>query len=336
VGTVGTMTTTSEMIARQQPLSSEFGYRSTAAEVIAGHDLAGARAIVTGGYSGLGLETVRALAEAGVSVVVPARRPDVAEDALRGLDGVEVRQMDLGDLDSVAAFTATIREDARSLDLVINAAGVMATPQQRTAQGWDWQFGTNHLGHFALVAGVAELLAEGSRVISYSSVGHYRSPVLFDDISFETTPYDPWVAYGQSKTANALFAVGLDARAAGRGIHAYSVHPGGIMTDLQRHMPREELLARQWIDVDGNPNPLFKTPAEGAATGLWAATAPEVLTRGGVYCEDCSLKGVVPPDHADLTTGGVKEWAIDTNAADRLWDVSVAATGLDPFGNERA
>ena len=330
MGTVGTMTTTTEMIARQQPLRTEFGYRSTAAEVIAGHDLAGARAIVTGGYSGLGLETVRALAGAGVSVIVPARRPDVAADALRDLEGVEVRQMDLSDLDSVAAFTATIREDARPLRLVINAAGVMATPQQRTPQGWEWQFGTNHLGHFALVGGVAPLLAEGSRVISYSSVGHYRSPVLFDDITFETTPYDPWVAYGQSKTANALFAVGLDARGSSRGIHSFSVHPGGIMTDLQRHMPREELLARQWIDADGNPNPLFKTPAEGAATGLWAATAPELLTRGGVYCEDCSLKGVVPADHADLTTGGVKEWAIDTAAADRLWDVSVAATGLDP------
>lgn len=326
-------TTTQEMIERQQPLASEFGYRSTAAEVIAGHDLAGKRAIVTGGYSGLGLETVRALAAAGVSVVVPARRPDVATAALRDFAGVEVRSMDLGDLDSVAHFTAAIREDARPVDLVIDAAGVMATPQERTPQGWDRQFGTNHLGHFALVGGTAQLLAEGSRVISYSSVGHYRSPVNFDDINFETSPYDPWVAYGQAKTANALFAVGLDARAAGRGIHSFSVHPGGIMTELQRHMPREELMARNWIDVDGNPNPLFKTPAEGAATGLWAATAPELLTRGGVYCEDCSIKGIVPVDNVDLTSGGVKEWAIDTEAADRLWDISVAATGLDPFGN---
>ncbi|MBB2976493.1 NAD(P)-dependent dehydrogenase (short-subunit alcohol dehydrogenase family) [Microbacterium endophyticum] len=325
------MTTTHDMIARQQPLATSFGYRTTAAEVIAGHDLAGKRAIVTGGYSGLGLETVKALADAGMTVVVPARRTDAAASALTGVAGVEIEAMDLSDLDSVAAFTATMRDAAKPIDFVIDVAGVMATPQGRTVQGWDTQFGTNHLGHFALVGGVAPLLAEGSRVVSYSSTGHYRSPVLFDDINFESTPYDPWVAYGQAKTANALFAVGLDARAASRGIHAFSVHPGGIMTGLQRHMPKEELIKRQWIDADGNANPLFKTPAEGAATGLWAATAPELLSRGGVYCEDSSIKGVVPADHADMTTGGVKEWAIDVDFADRLWDLSVAATGLDPF-----
>ncbi len=155
---------------------------------------------------------------------------------------------------------------------------------------------------------------------------------IFDDINFAQRTYDPWAAYGQSKTANALFAVALDARAADRGIHAYSLHPGGILTDLQRHMPREELIARRWMDEQGNPNPLFKTAQEGAATGLWAATAPELIDRGGVYCEDCSIKGVVPPDHADMTTGGVKEWAIDVDAAERLFDLSVAATGLEPFG----
>lgn len=326
------MVTTEDMIARQQPLETAFGYRTTAAEVIAGHDLAGRYAVVTGGYSGLGLETVRALVGAGVSVLVPARRVDVASAALAGLDGVEVRPMDLGDLESVAALTASVRADGRPVDLVVDVAGVMATPHQQTPQGWELQLGTNHLGHFALVGGVADLLVDGARVVSYSSTGHYRSPVLFDDLGFETTPYDPWVAYGQSKTANALFAVALDARGASRGIHAYSVHPGGILTDLQRHMPREELVARQWMDEDGNPNPRFKTPAEGASTGLWAATAPELESRGGVYCEDCSVKGVVPADHADLTTGGAKEWAIDVEAAERLWEVSVAATGLDPLG----
>lgn len=326
------MVTTEDMITRQQPLETAFGYRTTAAEVIAGHDLAGRYAVVTGGYSGLGLETVRALAGAGVSVLVPARRLDVASAALAGLDGVEVRPMDLGDLESVAALTASVRADGRPVDLVVDVAGVMATPHQQTPQGWELQLGTNHLGHFALVGGVADLLVDGARVVSYSSTGHYRSPVLFDDLGFEATPYDPWVAYGQSKTANALFAVALDARGASRGIHAYSVHPGGILTDLQRHMPREELVARQWMDEDGNPNPRFKTPAEGASTGLWAATAPELESRGGVYCEDCSVKGVVPADHADLTTGGAKEWAIDVEAAERLWEVSVAATGLDPLG----
>lgn len=326
------MTTTSDMIARQQPLTSDFGYRSTAAQVIAHHDLTGQRAIVSGGYSGLGLETVKALIGAGVGVVVPARRTAVASAALAGLSGVEVMPMDLSDLTSVAAFTAAVRLAGSPIDLVINVAGIMAPPYQRTTQGWESQFGTNHLGHFALVGGIAGLLTEGARIIAYSSAGHYRSPVRFDDLNFESTPYDPWIAYGQAKTADALFAVGLDARAASRGIHAFSVHPGGIMTDLQRHMPHEELLKRQWVDAEGNTNPMFKTAAEGAATGLWAATATELLTRGGAYCEDSSIKGVVPPDHTDLTTGGVKEWAIDTDAADRLWDVSVAATGLNPFG----
>jgi len=325
------MTTTDQMIARQTPLESAFGYRSTAADVIAGIDLAGKTAIVTGGYSGLGLETVKALADAGVTVTVPARRPDAAVAALKGVRGVTVGTMDLGDLDSVAAFTAARRADGTPVDLVIDVAGIMATPEGRTPQGWESQFGTNHLGHFALVGGIAELLSDGARVVSYASVAHYRSRVNFDDINFENTPYDPWVSYGQAKTANALFAVALDARGTTRGIHAFSVHPGGIMTDLQRHMPREELLERQWIDADGNPNPLFKTPAQGASTGLWAATAPELAERGGVYCEDNSIKGVVPDDYADAAAGGVKAWAIDVDAAERLWALSVSATGLDPL-----
>jgi len=319
------------MIARQQPLSSEFGYRSTAAEVIAGTDLAGKTAIVTGGYSGLGLETVRALADAGVRVIVPARRVDAAQQALDGIAEAEVRGADLSDLDSVAAFTESVRRDGQPIDLVLNVAGIMATPFGHTAQGFESQFGTNHLGHFALVGGVADLLSDHARVISYSSGGHFRSPVRFDDIDFATTPYDPWVAYGQSKTANALFAVGLARRGAERGILAFSVHPGGIMTELQRHVPREELLSRGWIDEDGTPNPRFKTPAEGASTGLWAATATELVERSGAYCEDCSIKGIVAPDHSDMTTGGVKEWAIDPEAAERLWALSVAATGVDAF-----
>lgn len=325
------MTAPLDMNARQQPLLSEFGYRSTAAEVIAGADLAGRTAIVTGGYSGLGLETVRALTDAGVRVVVPARRADAAQRALDGIALAEVRGADLGDLDSVAAFTESVRRDGEPIDLVLNVAGIMATPFGHTAQGFESQFGTNHLGHFALVGGVAELLSEGARVISYSSAGHYRSPVRFDDLDFATTPYDPWVAYGQSKTANALFAVGLARRGADRGILAYSVHPGGIMTDLQRHLPRTELISRGWIDEDGTTNPRFKTPAEGASTGLWAATAADVAPRSGAYCEDCSIKGIVPPDHSDMTTGGVKEWAIDSESAERLWALSVTATGVDAF-----
>ena len=299
--------------------------------MIAGTDLAGKTAIVTGGYSGLGLETVRALADAGVRVIVPARRVDAAQQALDGIAEAEVRGADLSDLDSVAAFTESVRRDGQPIDLVLNVAGIMATPFGHTAQGFESQFGTNHLGHFALVGGVADLLSDHARVISYSSGGHFRSPVRFDDIDFATTPYDPWVAYGQSKTANALFAVGLARRGAERGILAFSVHPGGIMTELQRHVPREELLSRGWIDEDGTPNPRFKTPAEGASTGLWAATATELVERSGAYCEDCSIKGIVAPDHSDMTTGGVKEWAIDPEAAERLWALSVAATGVDAF-----
>ena len=306
------MTTTAAMIARQQPLASPFGYRSSASEVLAGHDLTGQRAIVTGGYSGLGLETVKALTAAGATVVVPARRPETAAQALAGVQGVTVAPMDLGDLDSVAAFTADIRAAGTPINLLITVAGVMASPYTRTPQGWESQFGINHLGHFALVGGVADVLADGARVVSYSSVAHYRSPVLFDDLNFESTPYDPWVAYGQAKTANALF--------------------GGIMTDLQRHMPHEELVARGWVDADGNPNPLFKTPEQGASTGLWAAIAPELADRGGVYTENCAIMGIVPPDHADLSTGGVKEWAINAEYAERLWDLSVKATGLTPLG----
>lgn len=181
------------------------------------------------------------------------------------------------------------------------------------------------------MAGVADQLREGARVISHSSVAHFFSPVLFDDVNFASTPYDPRVSYGQAKTANALFAVGLDARGAERGIHSYSVHPGGIMPNLQRHMPREVLLERGWIDAEGNPNPLFKTPAEGAATGLWAATAPELLERGGVYCADSSVNGVVPDDHSEQTSTAAKRWAIDVDAARRLWEISVGATGLDMF-----
>lgn len=319
------------MIARQQPLATQFGYRSTASDVLAGHDLAGKRAIVTGGYSGLGLETVLALSAAGVETIVPARRPDAAREALADVAGASVGAMDLGDLTSVAAFTAAVREDGRPIDLVINVAGVMASPFSLTPQGWESQFGTNHLGHYALVAGVADQLREGARVISYSSVAHFFSPVLFDDVNFASTPYDPRVSYGQAKTATALFAVGLDARGAERGIHSYSVHPGGIMTNLQRHMPREVLLERGWIDAEGNPNPLFKTPAEGAATGLWAATAPELLERGGVYCADSSVNGVVPDDHSEQTSTAAKRWAIDVDAARRLWEISVGATGLDMF-----
>lgn len=325
------MTTRQEMISRQQPMQTKFGYRTTATEILSGHDLAGTTAIVTGGYSGLGLETVKALSGAGANVIVPARRAVAARQALIGLPEVTVAPMDLGDLESVADFTATVRRSHTQINLIINAAGIMASPMSRTPQGWESQFGINHLGHFALVAGLWEELGDHARVISYSSIAHYRSPIRFDDINFEKSPYDPWTAYAQSKTANALFAVALDSRGANRGIHSFSVHPGGIMTDLQRHLPKAELLERRWIDEEGKPNPMFKTPAQGAATGLWAATDEELTKRGGVYCEDCAVKGIVPPEHTDMTTGGVKEWAIDMDSAEHLFAVSVKATGIDPF-----
>ncbi|QXE33109.1 SDR family NAD(P)-dependent oxidoreductase [Streptomyces sp. GMY02] len=320
------------MTTSQHKIGSGFGARSTAADVLRGIDLTGKLALVTGGYSGLGLETTRALAGAGARVVVPARRPAAAEEALTGIDGVEIDELDLADLDSVRAFAERFVASGRSIDIVITNAAVMACPETRVGPGWEAQFATNHLGHFALVNRLWPAIEPGgARVVSLSSGAHHRSPIRWDDLWFETG-YDKWVAYGQAKTANALFAVQLDALGRDAGVRAFSVHPGGILTPLQRHLATEEMVAAGWIDEDGNPlNPSFKSPEQGAATQLWAATSPQLADAGGVYCEDCEI---AEPAAADPSVrGGVRDWATDPEQAARLWRLSAELTGVDAFAS---
>jgi NAD(P)-dependent dehydrogenase (short-subunit alcohol dehydrogenase family) len=321
----------------QHPISSGFGARSTALEVIDGVDLVGKTAIVTGGYSGLGLETVRALLMAGADVIAPARDTAKAEEALDGLlDEIDetgaaigeliVGELDLADPASIDGFTSDILELGRPIEILINNAGVMACPLTRDERGYEMQFATNHLGHYQLTARLwVALAARGARVVSLSSTGHHIAPVDLDDPHFHRRAYDKWVAYGQSKTANSLFAVGLDARGKDHGVRAFAVHPGGIMTPLQRHLPHEEMIAFGWIDADGNVNEQFKSPEQGAATSIWAATSPDLSDLGGVYCEDCDIAQVWTEG---VRYRGVKPWAIDPDAAAALWDASEAMTGV--------
>ncbi len=317
---------------QQAPLGSGFGGRTTASEAVSGIDLTARNVIITGGYSGLGLETVRALASAGASITVPARRPELAREQLSGIANVEVAALDLADLNSVAAFASAYIASGRPLHILINNAAVMACPETRVGPNWESQFATNHLGHFALVAGLAPSLkkANGARVISLSSTGHKLSPVVFDDIHFNNRSYDKWSAYGQAKTANALFAVELDQRGQAHGVRALAVHPGGIMTPLQRHLPKEEMIAAGWMDASGKVNERFKSPEQGASTSVWAATSPRLAGKGGVYCEDCDIAIVTEPGVSRVS--GVNPHAIDAEAAHRLWSVSVEATGAEGFG----
>ncbi|MFF6987719.1 oxidoreductase [Streptomyces sp. NPDC010273] len=321
------------MTTAQHKIGSGFGAKSTADDVLKGIDLTGRLAVVTGGYSGIGLETTRALTKAGARVVVPARRPDTAREAVAGIDGVELDEMDLGDLESVRGFADRFLASGRTVDLVIDSAGIMACPETRVGPGWEAQFATNHLGHFALVNRLwPAIAAGGARVVSVSSTGHHTSGIRWDDIQWSrgTDKYDKWEAYGQAKTANVLFAVHLDRLGADHGVRAFALHPGGILTPLQRHLATEEMVERGWIDEDGNmlhPE-LFKTPEQGAATQVWAATSPQLDGLGGVYLEDCD---VAEPAPADGERVGVKEWAIDPEQAARLWKLSADLTGVDAF-----
>lgn len=320
------------MSAQQQvPFGSGFGMRSTAAEVLKGLDLKGKNAVVTGGYSGIGLEAVRALANAGVSVTVPARRPDKAREELKGIAGVEVAELDLADLESVKRFAASYVASSRPLHMLINNAAIMANPETRVGPNWESQFATNHLGHFTLVAGLASALkaTKAARVVSVSSTGHKLSPIVFEDIHYTTRPYNKWAAYGQAKTANSLFAVELDRRGQPHGVRAFAVHPGGIMTELQRHLPKEEMMAFGWIDDNGKIHERFKTTEQGASTETWAATSPQLDGKGGLYCEDCDVAQLTQPGTSRIS--GVDPHAVDEDAARRLWDVSVEATGVDGF-----
>ncbi|MFI9648143.1 SDR family NAD(P)-dependent oxidoreductase [Streptomyces sp. NPDC052040] len=318
------------MSTAQHRIGSGFGARSTTQDVLKGIDLSGRIALVTGGYSGLGLETTKALASAGARVVVPARRRAAAEAALAGLDRVEVDELDLGDLESVRAFAERFLASGRTLDLVIGNAAVMACPETRVGPGWEAQFATNHLGHYALVNRLWPAIEPGgARVVSVSSAGHHRSPIRWEDPHW-TRDYDKWAAYGQAKTANALFAVELDRLGREHGVRAFSLHPGGILTPLQRHLTRAEMVERGWVDETGAlvaPD-AFKTPEQGAATQVWAATSPQLTGMGGVYCEDCDIAEPAPEDGR---LGGVKEWATDPEQAARLWALSAELTGVDAF-----
>jgi NAD(P)-dependent dehydrogenase (short-subunit alcohol dehydrogenase family) len=320
----------------QHPIGSGFGAKSTAAEVIAGIDLHGRHAIVTGGYSGIGLEVVRALAGAGAEVLVPARRPDVARQNLTdaGLSEVTVDALDLADLESVRAFAERYLASGVGLDILIDNAAVMAAPLSRVGPGWESQFATNHLGHFALANRLWPALVKdgGARVIALSSTGHKMSGIRWDDLTFANDDdYDKWQAYGQAKTADALFAVELDELAKPFGVRAFAVHPGGIMTPLQRHLPREEMIAAGWMTEDGIVNERFKSVEQGAATTVWAATSPRLDGMGGVYCEDCDIAEPTVAGSPDARIKGVDAHAIDRADAARLWAVSAELTGVNAF-----
>jgi NAD(P)-dependent dehydrogenase (short-subunit alcohol dehydrogenase family) len=311
----------------QEPVGSGFGAKSTATEVLHGVDLTGRLAVVTGGYSGIGLETTRALVNAGADVIVPARRPETAREALDGIARTSVAALDLADLESVKAFADSTIAAGRSIDLMIDNAGIMAAPETRVGPGWEAQLATNHLGHFALVNRLWPLIAEGSgRVVSVSSAGHRRSPIRWDDPMFTQGDYDKWIAYGQAKTANVLFAVRLDELAADTGVRVFALHPGGILTPLQRHLSLDEQAGMGWIDSNGNPLVDFKTPEQGAATTVWAATSPQLNGLGGVYCDDCDVARVSTDDEP-----GVRPYAIDPEQAAWLWDLSAELTGVNAF-----
>lgn len=316
-------------LSDQVPVQSGFHARSTAAEVADSVDLTGKFAIVTGGYSGLGLETVRAIAAKGAKVLVPVRSAEKAAESLAAVEGdVFSAPMDLADLSSVKAFAETVRSQHHTLDLLINNAGIMACPLTRVGPGWESQFGINHMGHFALTKELMGLLqaTPGARVVALSSTGHKIGGILWDDIQFDTTEYDKWRAYGQAKSANALFANALSRRLKDTGGLAFSVHPGGIFTPLQRHLPQEEMVALGWLNADGSPSDLakagFKTPEQGASTTVWAATSDLLAGKAGVYCEDCNIAAPTDPDSPMARFAGVNAHACDDEQAERLWQLS--------------
>ncbi|MEU5345724.1 SDR family NAD(P)-dependent oxidoreductase [Streptomyces sp. NPDC020766] len=311
-------------------ITTSFSAQSSADEVAEGIDLSGTRAIVTGAASGIGVETARSLARAGADVTLAVRDLDagarVAQDltATTGNAGIHVAHLDLADQSTVSRF---VEGWNGPLHLLINNAGIMATPELRTAEGWELQFATNHLGHFALALGLHDALAAGaaergdSRIVALSSAGHMFSPVDFDDIHFRRRAYDPMIAYGQSKTAVILFAREATRRWADDGITANAVNPGGIATGLQRHFPQE--LHDQFAQHEAAGVFTYKTVQQGAATTLVAAVAPEFANTGGHYLDDAQEAQTVPND-ADPTENphAVKEWALDPTAAKELWAVS--------------
>ena len=303
-----------------------FSETSTTDEVIAGIDLSGKIAVVTGASAGLGVETARTLAGAGAEVILMARDEAkvsaVVESLRRELPSasVEHRLLDLADLASVRAAASDLLEEFPRIDLLINNAGVMACPQGLTADGFELQFGTNHLGHFLFTCLLvpALLRAVPARVVNLSSRGHQFSDVDFEDPNFARRDYDKWIAYGQSKTANVLFSVALNRRLAGRGVTANAVHPGAIVTELGRYLEPGDIEEIQSRDK-GSGSFRYKTVPQGAATTVWAATARELEGRGGLYLEDCRIG---EPTTRDDLSGGVTAYAVDQSAAEKLWELS--------------
>ena len=318
-------------VSDQIPTNSGFAAKTDGADVMADIDLTGKTAIVTGGYSGIGLETVRALAAKGVAVVVPVRSPEKATENLAGVEGdVRTAPLDLADLASVRSFSESMLGELNRLDLLINNAGIMASPESRVGPGWESQFGVNHMGHFALTNALLPLIERtpGARVVALSSTAHKMADIRWDDIQFESGEYDKWQAYGQAKTANALFANALSRRLADKDALAFSVHPGGIFTPLQRHLPQEEMIAFGWLDENGEPTEMakagFKTPEQGTSTTLWAATSAKLEGKPGVYCEDCDIATPTDGESPMARYQGVNDHACSDESAERLWSISEA------------
>lgn len=315
--------------SRQILVDSPFGYRSTAKEVISGFDFTGKTVLITGGYSGIGLETLRAFHDAGAKIIAPARTPEKAKEALDAIGDIAQLELDLSEPDSVAKAADEIRALApNGLDLMINNAGVMATPERRNSKGWEIQFATNHLGHFALFVRLHDLLfkTQNPRLVVLSSVAHRISDVNLDDWNFEKGEYEKWQSYGRAKSANAHFALHANALFEDKGLKAYSVHPGGIRTPLQRDLTNEEMQAMGWIDENGTPNEVFKSTEEGASTTTWAATSALLEGHGGVYCEDCNIAEMVGPEFQGFT--GARDYITNSETAAKLWELSERVTGL--------
>ncbi len=310
---------------------SGFGPESTTTEVLAGIDLRGKLALVTGGTSGLGMETARALATCGAEVVITARDMVRGEAVARELAAstgatIEVDELELESLASVRGFAGRFLARHSELQILVNNAGVMACPLMRTLEGFEQQFGVNHLGHFLLTCLIAPALRNGApaRVVSLSSRGHHLSPVVFEDIQFEQRSYNKWLAYGQSKTANILFAVELERRLGPSGVHACAVHPGVIHTELSRHMEPADWELLQTRARDRGEEMTIKSVEAGAATSVYAATAPALEGRGGMYLEDCDVARINDGENA---SSGVRSYAIDSAFASRLWALSETLVG---------
>jgi NAD(P)-dependent dehydrogenase (short-subunit alcohol dehydrogenase family) len=319
-------------------MAGPFGANSTTDDVLAGFDLSGKRVLVTGVSAGLGVETARAFAAHGARVVGAARDLAKAERATAEIraqaangGGLELVELDLASLASARACADALIADGRTFDIVIANAGVMRTPFGHTADGFETQFGTNYLGHFVLVNRIASLIAPGGRLVNVASSGHRYSDVDLADPNFEHTPYDPMIAYGRSKTANILFAVEFDRRHKAHGVRATALHPGGIMTELDRYMQPGELQAtveriNAELTAEGRPLFQFKTIPQGAATSVWAAIVAPAEEVGGRYCEDCQVSqitdGLISP-----VSPGVRPYALDPEHAKALWTRSEELVG---------